>query len=73
MDPFSLLSGGAGGLSASNSATTGNADVRSATGSKTFNIGGNPNVAGIVNDPVKLAIVAAAVVLAFIAYRKWGR
>lgn len=71
MDPLSLISGGAGGFSGSSSATTGNADVKSATGTKNFNIGGNPNITGVLGDPVKLAIIGAVVVVGFIAWRKW--
>lgn len=65
---LSTLTGG-GGLSSGASATAGNADVRSATGNKNFNIGGNPNVSQALTSP--WVIVAAAVVLVvYFKFRK---
>jgi hypothetical protein len=73
LGPLSILDGGLGGgsLALGSSATTGNADVKSATGGNTFNIGGNPNVSNLLNSPVKLAIVGAVILVAFIAWRKF--
>ena len=59
---FLALAGGSGGLSGqtSQTSTSGNNDVRAATGNRTYNIGGNPNVQSALQSPW---IVAGVVVL----------
>lgn len=65
--------GGAGGtLSAGlgSSATTGNADVKAATGAK--NIGGNPNVSAAL-QPGNLLVIGGVALVGLILWRKFGR
>ncbi len=65
------LSGGAGGITGGDQrATSGNADLQAATGDKTINIGGNPNVQTALQSPV--FIIGAAVALIAVVYL-WRR
>jgi len=66
---FLAALGGGGGLSGQTSQTaqSGNNDVRAATGHKNINIGGNPNVAGVLQSPLALA---AIVLVAYLWLRR---
>lgn len=69
---MSSLTGG-GGLSASSSATSGDAEGTSGTGNKIFNLGGNPNVGSLnsltntLSNPV---VVIGAIAIVWILFRK---
>lgn len=63
---MAMLMGGAGGLSASaggGGPSGANSDTRAATGSKQFNIGGNPNVSQLFGNPMLLAGVGVALLI----------
>jgi hypothetical protein len=58
------LTGGAGGISGGDQQSrSGNADVRAATGNKTINVGGNPNVSQALGSPW---VIAAVVIIAVV-------
>ena len=49
--------------------TSGNNDVRAATGNRNYNIGGNPNVSQALQSPIFL-IGAAVVLVVWFRFRK---
>jgi len=67
---FLALAGGSGGLSGQTSQTaqSGNNDVRAATGNRTYNIGGNPNVQSALQSPY--VVIGVALVLAIWLWRR---
>lgn len=48
----------------------GDTSQATATGAKTFNIGGNPN---LQSNASKLAMIAGAVLLLVVAWKKWSK
>jgi hypothetical protein len=51
-------------------ATGGNADVGAATGSRNYNIGGNPNVASALQSPTFVVGVLIALVVAVYLWKR---
>lgn len=67
---MSLPGVSAPGASASSS-TASNADVRGAVGNRNYNIGGNPNVAGALQNPWLIGgAVVAVLAFAFMRSRR---
>lgn len=60
---MAFLAAGQGGVKGdtAQTAATGNLDVKAATGNKTINVGGNPNVQTALQSPYVLIAVAAVV------------